>query len=131
MLKGDRGKTQERLTKASQLDVKDPLNYLFLASSLNDDYQDAAKKYQTMPDGPERKTQLDNIYALLDRMIDADAHFLALSDGNAQLATVRQQEMGYLETNYKFRHNGKTDGMQQLIDKYKVAAKPKDPFSLP
>ena len=64
-------------------------------------------------------------------MIDTDAHFIALSDGNAQLANIRQQEMKYLEINYKFRHDGKTDGMQQLIDKYKTPVKPKDPFSIP
>jgi hypothetical protein len=85
-----------------------------------------------MPDGADREAQLKKVFALLDRLIDADAHFLALSDGNAQLADVRQQEMQYLETNYKFRHEGKTDGMQQLIDKYKAApAKPKDPFAIP
>ena len=85
-----------------------------------------------MPDGPDREAQLKKVFVLLDRLIDADAHFLALSDGNAQLANVLQQEMQYLETNYKFRHEGKTDGMQQLIDKYKAApAKPKDPFAIP
>ncbi len=131
MVKGDRPKTQERLAKASQLDAKDPLNYLFLSSSLNDDYQDAAKKYQALPDGAEKTAQLQKVLALLDRMIDTDAHFLALSEGNAQLANIREKEMGYLETNYKYRHNGSTDGMQQLIDKYKAPAKPKDPFTLP
>ena len=132
MVKGDNAATQVRLTKASELDPKDPLNFLFLAGSINADYQQAAKRYQSMSDGPDRDAQLKRVYALLDRLIDTDAHFLALSDGNAQLAAIRQQEMGYLETNYKFRHEGKTDGMQQLIDKYKAApAKPKDPFAIP
>jgi hypothetical protein len=132
MVKGDRPATQKRLTKATELDAKDPLNYLFLANSINMDYEDEAKKYQSMANGPEKDAQLNKILAIMDRMIDTDAHFLALSDGNAQLANIRKQEMQYLETNYKFRHDGKTDGMQQLIDKYKAApAKPKDPFSIP
>jgi len=131
MVRGDRAKTQERLAKASQLDPGDPFNYLLLSSSVNDDYQEAAKKYQAMPDSPAKAEQLKNAIALLDRVIDADAHFVALSEGNPQLANIRQQEMGYLETNYKFRHNGTTEGMQQLIDKYKVPTKPKDAFSLP
>ena len=71
------------------------------------------------------------VLARLDQVIDAYAHFIALSEGQAQLATMRQQEMEDLEKYYKYRHNGKTDGMQQLIDKYKNPAKPKDPFSLP
>ena len=132
MVKGDNAAIQARMTKASELDPKDPLNFLFLATAINSDYQQAAKKYQSMPDGADRNAQLDKVFAMLDRLIDTDAHFIALSDGNAQLAAVRQQEMGYLETNYKFRHGGKTDGMQQLIDKYKAApAKPKDPFAIP
>ena len=131
MVKGDAAATQARLAKATQLDPKDPLNYLFLANSINTDYQVAAKKYQSMPDGAEREAQLKKVLEILDRLIDTDAHFIALSDGNAQLANIRQQEMQYLETNYKFRHDGKTDGMQQLIDKYKAPAKPKDPFAIP
>jgi len=131
MVKGDRPTTQARLAKASELDPKDPLNYLFLANSVSMDYEEAAKKYKSMTNGAEKDAQLKKVLDLLDRVIDADAHFLALSDGNAQLANIRQQEMGYLETNYKFRHDGKTDGMQQLIDKYKTPVKPKDPFSIP
>jgi hypothetical protein len=124
MVKGDRAATQARLTKASELDPKDPFNFLLLSSSLNEEYQEGAKKYQSMPDGTDRDAQLKKVLGLLDRVIDADAHFVALSEGNAQLAAVRQQEMQYLETNYKYRHGGKTDGMQALIDKYKASAKP-------
>jgi hypothetical protein len=132
MVKGDRATTQARLNKATQLDPKDPLNYLFLANSINADYEEAAKKYQSMPNGAEKDAQLKKAVEVLDRLIDTDAHFIALSDGNAQLANIRQQEMQYLETNYKYRHDGKTDGMQELINKYKAAAaKPKDPFSIP
>src|ERR1041385_1494398 len=75
MVKGDNAATQTRLAKASELDPKDPLNFLFLAGSINTDYQQAAKKYQSLPDGPDRDAQLKKVYGLLDRMIDADAHF--------------------------------------------------------
>jgi hypothetical protein len=134
MVKGDRATTQARLAKTIQLDPKDALNYLFLANSISTDYEEAAKKYQSMANGPEKEAQLKKVLELLDRMIDMDAHFIALSEGNAQLANYRQQEMKYLETNYKFRHDGKTDGMQELINKYKAApaaVKPKDPFAIP
>src|SRR2546421_620102 len=110
MVKGDRAATQARFTKATELDPKDPFNFLLLAGSINDDYQESAKSYQSMPDGPARTAELQKILAALDRVIDADAHFIALSEGVAQLASIRQQEMQYLETNYKYRHNGKTDG---------------------
>ena len=131
MVKGDRAATQARLTKATELDPKDPFNFLLLAGSVNDDYQESAKRYQSMPDGPARTAELQKVLAALDRVIEADAHFIALSEGVERLTSIRQQEMQYLETNYKYRHNGKTDGMQQLIDKYKVPDKPKDPLGLP
>jgi hypothetical protein len=131
MVKGDRAATLTRLTKASELDPKDPFNYLLISGSLNDEYEDAAKRYQAMAEGPAKPAELQKVLAALDRVIDSYAHFVALSEGNTQLATIRQQEMQDLEKYYKFRHDGKTDGMQQLIDKYKSPAKPKDPFTLP
>lgn len=132
MVKGDRAATQTRLNKATQLDPKDPFNYLLLSGSINDEYQESAKKYQAMKDSPEKTAELPKILATLDRVIDSYAHFIALSEGNAQLTPIRQQEMQDLENYYKYRHNGKTDGLQELINKYKAApAKPKDPFSIP
>ncbi|HYW73693.1 MAG TPA: hypothetical protein VE961_21905 [Pyrinomonadaceae bacterium] len=131
MVKGDRAATQKRLTRASELDPKDPYNFLLLSGSINDDYEDAAKKYQAMPEGPAKVAELEKVKSTLDRVIDSYAHFIALSEGVAQLAPIRQQELQDLENYYKFRHNGKTDGMQDLINKYKAPAKPKDLFSLP
>jgi hypothetical protein len=131
LVRGDRTATQTRLTKATELDPKDPFNYLLISGSVNDEYQESARKYQAMKDGADKDAALKNVQATLDRVIDAYAHFIALSEGNAQLATIRQQEMQDLENYYKYRHNGKTDGLQEMIDKYKAPAKPKDPFSIP
>jgi len=108
--------------KASELAPADPFNYVMLAGLLNQDYQDAAKHYQSMAAGPARDEELKKTQAILDQVIDAYAHAIALSEGNATLQQVRQQYLGDLETYYKYRH-GSTEGMQQLIDKYK-ATKP-------
>ena len=124
MVKGDRAATQARLTKATELDPKDPFNYLLLSGTLNDDYQESAKRFQAMPEGPAKTAELQKILASLDRVIDSYAHFIALSEGVAQFASVRQQEMQDLENYYKYRHNNSTAGLQQLIDKYKTPAKP-------
>ena len=124
MVKGDRAATQARLTKATELDPKDPFNYLLLSGTLNDDYQESAKRFQAMPEGPAKTAELQKILASLDRVIDSYAHFIALSEGVAQFASVRQQEMQDLENYYKYRHNNSTAGLQQLIDKYKPPAKP-------
>jgi len=116
---GKRTEAKADYTKASQLAPSDPFNFVMLADLANQEYQDAAKQYQTTPAGPARDEQLKKVQAMLDQVIDAYAHAVAVSEGNAALQQVRQQDLSDLETYYKYRHHGSTDGMQQLIDKYK------------
>ena len=118
---GNRAEAKARYAKASQLAPSDPFNLMMLAGLTNQEYQDAAKHYQTMPAGAARDEELKKVQALLDAVIDSYAHAIAISEGNATLQQVRQQYLGDLETYYKYRHGGATDGMQQLIDKYKTA----------
>ena len=122
--KGDRAEAKANYTKASQLNPADPFNFVMLGAMLNEEYQIAAKQYQTMTAGPNRDEQLKKVQGLLDSVIDAYAHAVALSEGNATLQQIRQQYAQDLESYYKYRHNGSTEGMQQLIDKYKGPAKP-------
>ena len=124
LVKGDRAQAKARVMKASELAPSDPYNYLMLAGILNDEYQDAGKRYQNLPDGKAKTDELQKVLASLDSVIDAYAHLIALSEGVAPLLQARQQVMQDMESYYKYRHKGSTDGMQQLIDKYKAAAKP-------
>ena len=124
MLKGANAEAKASYTKASQLAPTDAFNFVMIAALLNDEYQAAAKAYQTMAAGAPKDAQLKKVEALLDTVIDAYAHAIALSEGNAALAQVRQQYLQDLENYYKYRHNRSTAGMQQLIDKYKPAPKP-------
>ena len=116
---GNATESKANYTKASQLAPSDPFNFVMLAAILNQEYQDAAKQYRTMAAGPARDEELKKTQGILDQVIDAYAHAIALSEGNTTLQQVRQQYVTDLETYYKYRH-GSTDGMQQLIDKYKV-----------
>ena len=118
---GNRAEAKARYQKASQLAPSDPFNFVMLAGLTNQEYQDAAKHYQSMPDGAARDEELKKVQTLLDAVIDSYAHAIAISEGNAALQQVRQQDLSDLEMYYKYRHNGSTDGMQQLIDKYKSA----------
>ena len=124
LVKGDRGEAKVRLGKAGEMAPTDPFNYLLLAGILNEEYQDAATHYKGMPDGPAKEQELKRVLSSLDQTIDAYAHTIALSEGNARLQAVRQQFLEDLESYYKYRHNNSTAGMQQVIDKYKVASKP-------
>ena len=124
MLKGASADAKASYTKASQAAPSDPFNFVMIAALLNEEYQAAAKAYQAMAAGAPRDAQLKKVEAMLDTVIDAYAHAIALSEGNAPLAQVRQQYLQDLENYYKYRHNNSTAGMQQLIDKYKPAPKP-------
>src|SRR5688572_5284773 len=124
MIKGASAEAKAQYLKASQVAPSDPFNFVMIAALMNDEYQAAAKAYQTMAAGAPKDAQLKKVEALLDTVIDAYAHAIALAEGNAPLAQIRQQYLQDLENYYKYRHNNSTTGMQQLIDKYKPAAKP-------
>jgi len=123
LVKGDRPAAKARYMKASELAPSDAFNFVMVAGMLNDEYQDEARRYQSMPAGPARTEELKKAQTMLDSVIDAYAHAIALSEGNAALQEVRQRYLQDLEAYYKYRHNNSTEGMQQLIDKYKPAAK--------
>jgi len=123
-VKGDRDDAKARFAKAAELAPTEPFSHLMFASIAEDEYQEAAKRYQSMPEGPARNDALQKALAMLDSVVEAYAHFVAAAEGNAKFAESRQQSMQVLETYYKFRHQNSTAGMQQIIDKYKVAAKP-------
>ena len=95
-----------------------------LSAILNDEYQVEAQNYKGMPAGPAKEAELKKTQTMLDNVIEAYAKTIALSEGNSALQQVRQQYLQDLEAYYRYRHNNSTEGMQQLIDKYKAPAKP-------
>jgi len=124
LLKGDRVQAKTQYTKASELAPSDPFNFLMLSAILNDEYQVEAQNYKGMPAGPAKEAELKKTQTMLDNVIEAYAKTIALSEGNSALQQVRQQYLQDLEAYYRYRHNNSTEGMQQLIDKYKAPAKP-------
>lgn len=124
LIKGDRVQARASYVKASELAPSDPFNFVMLAGIMNDEYQTTAKRYQGLPAGPAKDEELKKAQSLMDATIDAYAHAIALSEGNEKLQAVRQQYLLDLEAYYKYRHNNSTAGMQDLINKYKAAAKP-------
>ena len=124
LIKGDKAQGRASYVKASELAPSDPFNFVMLAGIVNEEYQTSAKKYQGLPAGPAKDEELKKAQTLMDAAIDAYAHAVAVSEGNAALQPVRQQFMQDLEAYYKYRHNNSTAGMQELINKYKVTPKP-------
>lgn len=124
MMKGASADAKAQYTKASQIAPADPFNFVMIAALLNEEYQAEAKAFQAMPSGAPKDAQLKKVRKALDDTIDAYAQAIARSEGNAALAQIRQQYLEDLEKYYKYRHNDSTTGMQQLIDKHKLAPKP-------
>ena len=115
---GDRADAKTRLNTAVKLNPRDPINYVLLSTMANDEYQRLVQAHKAAA-GAEKDALLKRAEAQLDEVIDAYAHAVALTEGNAQYDTLRTGLRADLESYYKYRHNNSSDGLQALIDKYK------------
>jgi hypothetical protein len=111
---------QERLEKAAKMNPADPFNYMLLGSITNDEYQKLAQTYKSMPEGKVKDDTLQKINALLDKVIDQYAHGVGLAEGKLQYQQFHDQLLQDLASYYRYRHNNSTDGLQKLIDSYKL-----------
>lgn len=116
---GDKADAKTRLTTAINLNPRDPINYVLLSELANNEYQRLVQLHRAAAPGAEKDALLKQAETQMDEVIDAYAHAVALTEGNAQYDTLRVGLKADLETYYKYRHNNSTDGLQALIDKYK------------
>jgi hypothetical protein len=83
------------------------------------EYEPLANDYATRYAGkeatPESQAALAKIYPVLDRIIDAYARAVALSKDEPQYNTTRARWLQELTELYKSRHDGSTDGLNDLI----------------
>lgn len=116
------GKTDDalaKLQKAVALSPNDPFNYVLLSKIKNDQYMAGAQQLKGTPPSDARTATEKKLTAQLDEVIDLYAHALALMEGKPQYQPLREQLLPDLTNYYKYRHNNSTDGMQDLINKYK------------
>jgi tetratricopeptide (TPR) repeat protein len=106
---------KENLEKAVGLDPYDPPTLLMLVTISNEQYNELAKKYQT----EKKSDQLKQALATMDEAIDWMARAIAATEGQSQFQSINEQLKENLKQYYGFRHEGKTDGMNELIQKYK------------
>jgi len=100
--------------------AKEPSTYQLLGVSYyNGELKKLADEYKTKYEGkeetPESAALYNRINAVLDRIIDAYARAVALSNGKQQYAALNAQAKTALTTIYKQRHEGKEDGLNELI----------------
>jgi hypothetical protein len=118
MRAGDKATVKSSMEKAAELKSTDPAVYILLSQLANDDYQEQVKRYQSAF-GPQKEAEHQRSLTLMDRVIEVYAQTVAIAEGNPQYAKAAAELRGDLEGYYKFRHNGSTDGLQALIDRYK------------
>jgi hypothetical protein len=120
LMQRDSVDAQSKLEKAVKLSPADPFNYALLASISNDDYQKTAETYKNMPDGNAKNDLHNKVNQLMDKVIDLYAHAVALSEGKAGYEKMHDQMLEDMTPYYKYRHQNSTDGLQKLVDSYKL-----------
>ena len=120
MSAGDRATAKARLMKAAELKNPDPAVYAYLGQMNDEEYAALAQAYKAMPDGAEKRAKLREVEAQMDKAIEYYARAIAVAGEKPEYANLRTQVRPGLEEYYKFRHSGSTNGLQQLIDKYKT-----------
>src|SRR5947209_2578050 len=110
-----------RLQKAAALKSTDPGVYLLLSDLTFNEYDLRNKEY-IVASAAEKPSALKRRDEAIDKVIEAYAQTIAVTDGQAQYQQANAGLREDLAKFYKSRHNGSTDGLQQLIDKYKKPA---------
>ena len=119
VMTGNNADAKIKLDKAVSLNSNDPLSFYLLGSLLNDEYQKLAENYQKQTPGPLKDALFKEAQAKMDEIIEMWAHAIALAQDNTQYQSFATQLRPELENYYKFRHNGSTNGLDDLIAKYK------------
>lgn len=117
---GNTSEAKARLTKATELRPTDPSNFALLGRVIHADYVKQMEAYEALPEGPQKQETLKRLDGLLDTIIDAYARAAALATGRPEYQQLMQQVIPDLTNYYKYRHNQSTQGLQELINKYKV-----------
>lgn len=118
------------LIRAAQIDSDRktaPSTYYYLAlayqsgpyKKLSADY---GARFANKPETPESKTALDNLYKVVDKIIDAYARAVALAGTDPQNQKAKAAWMQLLTDFYKFRHETSDAGLNDFITG--VLAKP-------
>jgi tetratricopeptide (TPR) repeat protein len=119
MVSGNREDAKAKLEKAASLNPSDPITYYSLAGVLNEEYTQKAQDFQKQSPGPLKDLKLKEAEATMDKVIEMWARVVGMSEGNPQLQPLHDATLQDLQAYFKYRHGGKLDGLQQLVDKYK------------
>ena len=115
--------TQEakaRSLKAAQLMPFEPYHYAVFGMAADAEYTSQLDQYKAMPDGASKQEARRNLDALSDSIIDAFARAVGLATGQPRYQQLLQVLVPTLTKHYKNRNNQSTEGLQQLINRYRA-----------
>jgi hypothetical protein len=111
----DKAGAKEKLEKSAGLDPYDPPTLLMLSNILQDEYEKLAQRYQA----EKKQALLTEALQRMDELIEILARATAATEGSPQFQAINGQIMEQLKSYYAFRHDGKTDGLKELVQKHK------------
>jgi hypothetical protein len=111
----DKAGAKDRLGKAASLDPYEPSTLVTLSDILNGEYLKLSERYQA----EKSESLLNEALQKMDELIDWLARAAAATEGNAKYQAFNAHVMNQLKTYYSYRHEGKTDGLAEMIKKYK------------
>jgi hypothetical protein len=119
----DHATAMARFGKAADMKIADPAVYIIMSELAFDEFDLRNKEYNvaSAADKPAALKRRDDA---IDRVIESYAKAVAVTDGQDQYKPANAGLREDLEKFYKNRHNNSSQGMQQLIDKYKRPATP-------
>jgi hypothetical protein len=107
----------------------DPFTHYFVALVHKNRYENLSSEYRQMPDDKkttdEGKALLDKINPVIDQIIEAYGKMMAVSEGKQNYEPLRNGLKADFEEFYKYRHEGKVDGLQAYIDGLKTSCEQK------
>ena len=108
-----------KVAQSNSAFAKEPATYQLLGLAYyNGEFKKLADEYKRLYEGkeetPESKALFDRINVVLDRIIDAYARAVALSNGKPQYTALNTSAKNALTTFYKQRHENET-GLNELI----------------
>lgn len=116
---GNKADARAKVDKALALNSGDAFSYALIGYMLNEEYQQLAEQHKALSPGPLKDTVLKQALAKMGEVVDMFARTVALSEGNPDYQQLHDQALQDLQSYFKYLHGGSSEGLQQLIDKYR------------
>lgn len=115
---GDNAEALRLLEKAVELGTADAAAY-FIVGDLNNEVYELRAKESIVAAPSDKPAATKRAEEALDKVIESYARAIAFTEGKPDYAQANAQLRERIAPYYKYRHKNSTEGMQQLIDKYK------------